>query len=290
MTTPTLPEGGDGSIPIVVEKLRLVGYACFWGMVATGIFLTRAFSSVDLDQTLLREVFGYNNICVYFDYPPSTYVLPFLWAGTLVVLLAYLGAHWLHMRSELVQGTLSLGLYRTLTALKVAEALALVAFSTIFAVAPEGRDHTLMIHTVPFFLLQIGLVSLALSNTVHGIRGGYWRRLELPSWFHRGAIVYCVVFAVVVAVKIPMTANSLLGSPWWDQRESFELMAISFDRAFLVLGGLVPMWKSAYLLRTRSHLLENVRVSAGTWRLGSKALPLPTVPVEHRDPPVLEHR
>jgi hypothetical protein len=290
MALPTLPNRSDGSLLIVVEKVRLLGYACFWGVVATGIFLTYRFSSLDLDDNLLRDVYGYNNICVYFDTPPSTYVLPFLWAGALVFLLAYLAAHWMHMRSELLQGTLSVGLYRTLSRLKVFEAFSLVAFSTVFAVTPEGWDHTMMIHTVPFFLLQIALVSLAVSNTVHGMRGGYWRRLELPSWFHRGAVVYCVAFAVVVAFKIPVTTNSMLGSPWWEQTEMYKVMAVSFDRAFLLLGGVVPMWKSAYLLLARRDRLENVRVSASTWRATADPASRPSVPLQHHAPPVLEHR
>jgi hypothetical protein len=42
-----------------------------------------------------------------------------------------------------------------------------IVFSTVFAVSPE--DHkTLVIHTAPWMLLQIGLVSLAFSNMAFG--------------------------------------------------------------------------------------------------------------------------
>ena len=68
------------TLTIVVEKLRLLGYAGFWVVVLVGIVLTKFVARIDLEETLLVEVFGYNNICVYFDHPPATYVLPFLWA------------------------------------------------------------------------------------------------------------------------------------------------------------------------------------------------------------------
>lgn len=79
-----------GDISFVVEELRLAGYAAFWVLVLTGAVLTRLYGHVDMHDTVLTRVFGYNNICVFFDYPPATYVLPFLWAITLAMLLCYL--------------------------------------------------------------------------------------------------------------------------------------------------------------------------------------------------------
>jgi CRP-like cAMP-binding protein len=113
------------------------------------------------------EVFGYNNICIYFDHPPATYFLPTLWAITLVLLMSYMGAAWLLMRAEVLVGTLKPHLYRVLSGFKLFEAFTLVAFSTSFAVSPDGWDETLYVHTVPFFLLQIGMVSLAMTSTIH---------------------------------------------------------------------------------------------------------------------------
>jgi len=257
----------DGAIVIVVEKLRLLGYAGFWIVVLTGIVLTKLFSHVDMQHNLLTEVFGYNNICVYFDSPPSTYILPFLWAVTLVFLLSYLAAHWLQLKSEVQQGTLSPALYRVLTRLKLFEAFSMVIFSTIFAVPPEGWDHTLYIHTAPFFVLQLGMVSLALSNTLHGLKGGYWHRLGLPAWFNRGAVVYCVLFVLVVGFKIPAATNAMAGSPWWEQTPAFKLVAQGVDRLFMLLAAVMPMMKSAYLLYAKADKLEVVRIATNITRL-----------------------
>jgi len=123
MTDSSMANSGNSELRLVVEKLRLLGYSGFWIVVISGIVLTRFFSDVVLEKSLLVEVFGYNNICVYFDTPPSTYVLPFLWAFTLVLMLTYIVVHWLHMRAEVQEGTLSPSLYKTLTGLKVFEAL-----------------------------------------------------------------------------------------------------------------------------------------------------------------------
>ena len=263
MATPDTVTYDNSEIRLVVEKLRLMGYASFWCVVMTGYLLTRLFSDLDLQDSHLMHVFGYNNICVYFDYPPSTYVLPMLWAFTLVILLIYIVTHWLHMKAELKLGRLTPGLYKTLSGLKAFEAIALISFSTSFAVSPEDHNHTMFVHTLPFFLLQLGLVSLAMSNTLHGIKSGYWRRLGLPSWFTSGAVIYCIIFAIIVAFKIPVAANALTGGLWWVQSTSLIDLAKLLDQLFFVFAAMIPMVKAMYLLLTRANKLDMVVLTPG---------------------------
>jgi hypothetical protein len=258
----TLSDSND--LTLVVEKLRLRAYASFLVVVLVGILLTNLFANIDLNDSLLMQVFGFNNICVYFDYPPSTYVLPFLWAITLVLMLQYMVAHWLQMSAQVEQGTLNRKLYRILTRMKLFEAFTVVSFSTIFAVSPEGWNHTLFIHTVPFFLLQIGLVSQAISNTLHGTKSGYWRRLGLPAWFNRAAITYCILFSIIVFFKILSATNAMAGSPWWHQTDLLKRVAQDFDRMFFFLAVVVPMVKMAYLAYYRSEKLEVVHLTVSS--------------------------
>lgn len=251
------------TIKLVVEELRLLGYGGFWVVVVVGILLTRFVTKLDMEGTALMAVFGYNNICVYFDYAPSNSVLPILWAFTLVLLLTYITAHWLQMRGEVAQGLLTRGVYRILTGLTIFEAITLIVFSNIFAVSPHTEpDATLWIHTIPFFMLQFGMVSLAVSNTLHGIRSGYWDRLGLPGWFSKAAIVYCVLFALVVGFKIPVAVNAMLIATtdlqWFAQTASLETIAGYVDRLFLFFAAFVPMAKALYLVMTKGDELEVV--------------------------------
>lgn len=255
---------GHGDISFVVEELRLAGYGAFWVLVLAGVVLTRVYGHVDMHDTVLTRVFGYNNICVFFDYPPATYVLPFLWAITLAMLLCYLAAQWLQMRAEVEQGALSPRLYRLLTRLKLFEATMLAAFSTIFAVQPDDWDHTLFIHTAPFFMLQIGLVSLAASNTVHGIKTGYWSSLALPSWFIPGAKVYVAALVVIVCLKIPLAINAMAGGTWWENTPTVAGVAHVVDVLFLIAAAIVPMLKAAYFVWGRRDRLKVVRLTTRT--------------------------
>ena len=255
-------ESGLRPLTIVVEKLRLLAYLSFWVVVLVGMFLTKYVTKLDLEHTLLTKVFGYNNICVYFDHPPSNHVLPFLWAITLVLLMGYMLGHWLQMRAAVEQGHLSRKAFKALSAASVFEAFTMIAFSTIFAVSPTGWNETLYIHTVPFFLLQIGLLSLAISKTVYGFASGYWRRLGFPEWMLTGAKVYCVVFICIVAFKIPAATNAMAGQPWWEQTPFFTSVAYVFDRLFLICAAIVPMGLSAYLAYFKTEHIEIIQIQS----------------------------
>lgn len=253
------------SLELTVEKLRMRGYIGFWVVVLVGVVLTKAnYTEAQLADSLLVQVFGYNNICVYFDFSPSNRVLPVLWAFTLVFLLTYIVAHWLQMRGEVDAKLLTPAVYRTLSGLKGFEAITLIVFTNIFAVSPHSPpDATLWIHTTPFFLLQFGMVSLAMSNTLHGIKSGYWRRLGLPDWFFTAAKVYCGLFALVVLFKVPYGAMAMANLPadsW--APEWLQFTAWIMDHVFLLFAAIVPMLKAGYLLKFKHDELEVVRLTS----------------------------
>ena len=76
-------------ILLVVENFRLGFYLTFLVTVILGAILTITSGPEDYDA-LLIEVFGVASICMYFDSPPSTYVLPSLWAISLLFIEAYI--------------------------------------------------------------------------------------------------------------------------------------------------------------------------------------------------------
>lgn len=249
------------NIVLSIEKLQLLGYSSFWIIVLVGIFLTDIFANIDLDNTLLLEVFGYNNICIYFDFPPSTYILPLLWSVTLVFLLLYLVTNWLQMKKQVKVGNLDQKLYKRLTKLKIFEAFTLVSFSTIFAVSPEGWNHTLIIHTAPFLLLQVGVVSIAISNTLFGIKSGYWDRIGMTVWFTRVNILYCILFSSIVGLYIPILLNAMGDSLWLDHIGILKSIAEILDRCFLFFAAIVPILNAYYLLCFKADKLENVKIN-----------------------------
>ena len=76
-------------ILLVVENFRLGFYLTFLGIVILGVILTKTYGPDDYDAVIIAT-FGISNICVYFDSPPSTYVLPNLWVIALLFMEAYI--------------------------------------------------------------------------------------------------------------------------------------------------------------------------------------------------------
>jgi hypothetical protein len=69
-TVPTPPPAVR--LQVHPEALRLVAYGAFWAMVLFAIAMHSLFvRGVDMDDTPLVRLFGYNNICIYWDYTPS---------------------------------------------------------------------------------------------------------------------------------------------------------------------------------------------------------------------------
>ena len=82
--------GAERSIrfSMVVENFRTLFYWSLLGVILLGITLTKLF--VEIDSTkIIKDVFGANNICAYFDFPPATYCLPFCWTFTMGFAVTY---------------------------------------------------------------------------------------------------------------------------------------------------------------------------------------------------------
>ena len=82
------------------ETLRCIGYLNFWIMVLISMIVTRVAVDVDMENTPLIEVFGYNNICIYWDYSPAREVAAMIYPTVEFSLLGYLLASHLHVWSR----------------------------------------------------------------------------------------------------------------------------------------------------------------------------------------------
>eukprot|EP00467_Chlorarachnion_reptans_P024103 CAMPEP_0114499958 /NCGR_PEP_ID=MMETSP0109-20121206/7700_1 /TAXON_ID=29199 /ORGANISM="Chlorarachnion reptans, Strain CCCM449" /LENGTH=326 /DNA_ID=CAMNT_0001677571 /DNA_START=607 /DNA_END=1587 /DNA_ORIENTATION=- len=182
----------------------------------------------------------------------------------MLLFLAWLFTFWLRMRAEVRRGKLTPRLYRYLTLAKMFEGTTIIIFSIIFAVTPEGWDETLWIHTSPFILLQLGLVSMAVSSTVHGVYGGYWERLGLPEWGFKANMVYIALFVCIVTYKIPAQINGMSKQIWWKHTPTRNLISKIVDKIFMLIAAVVPIIKALGMIYLRSDKLDVVVIYCST--------------------------
>ena len=65
-----------------VEVVRVAFWSFFFSTILIGMILTYAFSDEDITgpDTAIYKIFGVVNACVFLDFPPASYVVPFLWS------------------------------------------------------------------------------------------------------------------------------------------------------------------------------------------------------------------
>jgi len=137
--------------PEVFLKLMICSLV---GMIITGGVLTRFFASVPgvtpnvEGVTPLMKWYGYNNICMIFDYAPSTFVMPAYWVIISMCCLCFTVTDSRRLASEKVpEGVKTLG-YVTNALLTFNAA----TFSVCLAIGPGSNMYA---HTLPFLCLIV---------------------------------------------------------------------------------------------------------------------------------------
>ncbi len=154
----------------------------FGAMIVTGSILTRFFSGINMAETPIMRFWGYNNICVVFDSPPSTYICPVYWffIGYLLVRYAIEDT-----KRLMTLGTSSVTEKRLGYAINVALVLVAAFFSLCLAIRPEDDMYG---HTLPFVAL---LIVLPLTSVMH-----CWLRRDRTTLHFSFVAVYMVLSIV----------------------------------------------------------------------------------------------
>jgi len=260
--------GAIQSVP--AEKMRLIAYLDFWLVILVGMFLTH-YTDLDVMNTPLTRVFGYNNVCVNFDFAPSSYALPFLYAITLIFLILFNCVQHEILRAHNNAGRLGQSMHKFLRRSIFFTSFTFIFFSTIFAVQPELEDEdpehiTLILHTLPFSVLQVGVTVLAMTIALQDYAMDYWSLLGFNGKVGKILqIAYIVALAVVITFKIIVAWNAMLNQPWFDQTWIVSSgLAEAFDQAFLFLAAALPPIYDAFLIAFRYEQLPKISIALTT--------------------------
>ena len=256
---------------VVVEFFRLIFYLGFLFIIALGVALTLGFCDCDYAKTL-REVFGVINVCVFFDHPPSTYVLPSVYVLLVVIGYKYtimaIFRAWVAKEEEKISGV-SFVFY--LCAF-IYYFISLVIFSTIFAVPPTDKT-TIFVHTLPYTNIIIALTVVQIAVTWFGVNVA-WIELN-TSKFVRFGNYLCVTGLVLTSTfklfghvnilgdVIDETWEGIIGITgknqteetgndrglWWNiHDDTMMLIGEISDKIWLFCAILFPIVQSGYLV------------------------------------------
>jgi len=180
--------------PALFLRVIMINFMC---LNITGFVLTYFFSGVDWKNNVMIEWYGYNNICILYDFPPATYVLPIFWIFTAGGYLVYAGKSTMRARADedlpawakILTHVLNLG-----------GIFVIFGFSLIYAVHPYDNMYA---HSFPFVALIFAQPLVYLNTTLDEIlrkRGKTTDPLSLTWPFYLA--VFWTIDAVVLSVFI----------------------------------------------------------------------------------------
>ena len=205
------------SFNVQPESLRMMTYGMFWLMVGCAVLFHHTLVlpkgaeacqagetclfPVNMSDTPLTRTFGYNNVCIYWDYTPSRELTALIYPFVEFPLIAYAVVDYIQIyRDYKLDKELPSWFFKLATGLLPIKILLLSWFRMVFV---NEAFRSTVHHTLPFQGLQIALILVALTNSL------YWTTHKTPlyakqlgkKWTHRLIWVYVLCLIVVTAVS-----------------------------------------------------------------------------------------
>ena len=261
-------------VTVQLESIRVMYYltlSIFLGIgkILTGLFVEHDFTAIIMD------VFGATNLCTYLDFPPATYVLPFVYVFPMICLIVFNIASIFRISVAYRERKISSFTRKMLNAAHIYIMISVIWAGTCFAVQPD-RNHpiTMVVHTVPYLNLKIAWCALSITDVCFGSKVS-WNNLFTPKGrqlFVSVSWLFCVVQVIFALVASTMMLNALgdLGPGgivgkglFWSVQDPFvkKVFDISVNNRG-ILNFILPLLHAIYLSwigfndATRSHTIS----------------------------------
>ena len=264
---------------VATETLRLVTYAMFWLMVGCAILFhntlvlpkgaeaceagdASCLFPVNMANTPLVRMFGYNNVCINWDYTPSRELTAMIYPFVEYPLIAYAVLDYIQIYRDYLDKELPSWFFKLATGALPIKILLLSWFRMIFVF--DSFQNTAF-HTLPFQGLQVSLVLVAVQNSL------YWTTHKSPlyvkqlgqAWTHRLIWAYVACLLAVTAFKITVVTSIFANKPILDIHDDFSASLCAFaDRAWMFLAAVIPFFLAAYERRIEVPLTISMRARA----------------------------
>lgn len=204
---------GEGITLIIhPETIRIIAYVNFWIMVLLAIIITSAtVPQESIVNSPLVQFFGFNNICINWDYEPALTIIAMFYVTVEVPLILYIALSSLRWVNTHHEGKISKAALIFVVMWSVVELFLGLWFRMVFVNKPFDDVAN---HTLPFLGLQIMLCMVALENAFY-LR--LYKQIHLFKNETVGAVVYVIyLFLLITVTMIKLTAatSQFWGTPW----------------------------------------------------------------------------
>ena len=263
-----IKEGNETKIRIftIVEVFRFAYLLYFSLIMVLVVSITSAFVKEGFKE-IMTSLTGFINICSYFDFPPTTYVVPSFYAifPTIVFLYAitFVFRAWISCKENKISQA-SLILYMCVYLYLF---LSAAFFATTFAIQPSLDDlpKTYILHTAPFtnLIISFNLVQIAatiFNNKVAWIDWNVSVFLKISSYSVTTILTLSSIVKVLWSINtfggVIQTGNKekVIANGWiWNvQEEPFGKIGQTNDTIFMICTFVYPMCEAIYLMLKKS--------------------------------------
>jgi amino acid transporter len=205
-----------------------------------------------LDNPLIHN-FGYNNLCIYFDYEPARTVLAMAWPICEIPIILYCILNWAQVYFSRDRCHISKKEFYLISIITPIEIICLLWFRLVFI---HAAVESISKHTIGFTLLQLCLVLISGQNYFF-----YWlkreNKLQEKSLKNIFAIIYVISLIIITIMKMAYSWSILLGSAILNPKE-YGYIGHFIDMSWFLLACLLPIILSYYysFIRLSPFLIE----------------------------------
>lgn len=256
-----------------VEKYRLIAYVFFWCMCFIAMAITQSAVAPNLgpcpltegaDPTyglhcsVLVQNFGFNNICVNWDYSPSREITALVYPAFEYGLIFYLVLNFLQIMNDYHNdevGPIFFRLAHVLFWIKIV----LVSWFRMIFVCTVTQDPipffgteipAVLGHTLGFIGMQIALILIAIENAGYTFYTHQKMFCLSPRWTKVGAGTYLGTLIIITGFKLSWAISFFAtGTPWF----TGELPHI-IDRLWMFLAAVLPLFFAINGMRTEPKM------------------------------------
>eukprot|EP01084_Bolivina_argentea_P242052 406169_1 len=222
------------TVTIVPESLRAYFYVEFWIFSLIGVILTKGFSTeFNPDDNIILNTFGNNNICVYYDDPPFSYIAaalftPILLTGAVYIFVDINRVYFCMKDPSQPQITPRVYSYYKGTSIFIV--VSFCYFVQVFV----------YVHWFPFGVLQWALFLLGIQHYIFMLKTKVISKDTNNYWI---GIVYLVSMGIVVLCKFFLDLVNLFGGELWVHwGEWVKTFAHAIDILFMIIITICPIF------------------------------------------------
>ena len=243
---------------VMVEFLRFLFYLWFIILILIGTLLNLGFVEEDY-RKFMNHFFGSVSVCVCFNAPPASFVLPILYAIWPVIVFLYCTCSIFRALIALGEKKITTLSFIIYVCIFIYLFLSSIFFALSIAIQPElDRPELILPHVLPFTNLLVILTLLQVAVTWFGFNVS-WRGMNEPKAFELCTFICVLSLVLATIMKVAQHINSMASIEvedgmirvtglWWDVNDTdLEHFYRIIDIFWIILAFVVPIGQSLYL-------------------------------------------